>query len=105
MFGLGYLTNQKSPNLPIKKMYSNFAKKTTSSLILKNKFKKYSKIPSALSDLGKNVFSESVLRNSVAPEVYEAFVQAKGTGKALDKPSRNAIARSMQKWAMERGCV
>jgi glutamine synthetase type III len=86
-------------------MFTKITKNSTQ-LVLKNSFKKYSNnVPDSLNDIGKNVFSDSVLKSLVKPEVFEAFSQARETGKPIEKAHRNAIATSLQKWATERGCV
>jgi glutamine synthetase len=65
----------------------------------------YSKIPKSLQDIGTGVFSDSKIRNSVSPTVYEAFLKAKKTGKKLEKLYQNEIAEAMKDWALSQGCV
>eukprot|EP01080_Neovahlkampfia_damariscottae_P007829 gene7829-12303_t len=57
------------------------------------------------SDVNKHVFTEEKLKNSIDPTFYSEFKEAKKTGKALQKPTQDAIAQAMKNWALEKGCT
>ena len=54
---------------------------------------------------GSDVFSESVMRQTLAPEVFDAWRSCIDTGSQLPLHIANEIAEAMKNWAIEKGAT
>ncbi len=54
---------------------------------------------------GKNVFSDSVMRERLPKSVYKSFKETVNGDKALDIHTANVIANAMKDWAIEKGAT
>lgn len=56
-------------------------------------------------DFGINLFSESVMKECLPHPIYTKWKTATRKEDALDRPTADAIAHAMKKWAMEKGAT
>lgn len=56
-------------------------------------------------DFGINLFSESVMKECLPHPIYTKWKTATRKEDALDRPTADAIAHAMKKWAMDKGAT
>ena len=56
-------------------------------------------------DFGINLFSESVMKECLPHPIYTKWKTATRKEDALDRPTEDAIAHAMKKWAMDKGAT
>ena len=56
-------------------------------------------------DFGINLFSECVMKECLPHPIYKKWKTATRKEDALDRPTANAIAHAMKKWAMDKGAT
>ena len=56
-------------------------------------------------DFGINLFSESVMKECLRHPIYTKWKTATRKEDALDRPTADAIAHAMKKWAMDKGAT
>lgn len=56
-------------------------------------------------DFGINLFSESVMKECLPHPIYAKWKTATRKEDALDRPTADAIAHAMKKWAMDKGAT
>lgn len=56
-------------------------------------------------DFGINLFSESVMKECLPHPIYKKWKTATRKEDALDRPTADAIAHAMKKWAMDKGAT
>ena len=54
---------------------------------------------------GSDVFNESVMKQRLSPEIYDAWKQCIQNGSALTLDVANEIAEGMKQWAIEKGAT
>jgi len=54
---------------------------------------------------GSDVFNEAVMKERLAPDIYDAWKQCILTGSSLSLDVANAIAEAMKVWAIEKGAT
>jgi len=64
-----------------------------------------SAVPVALQKLGTRVFNDSEQLGVLGQDLFNRLKAASYTGKPLSKGDADRVARSVQKWAMERGAI
>ncbi|GAB2779351.1 glutamine synthetase III family protein [Salinimicrobium soli] len=54
---------------------------------------------------GKNVFTESVMRQFLTKEAYQSVMEANATGKKIDRTIADHISTGMKEWAISKGAT
>ncbi|WP_029035269.1 glutamine synthetase III [Salinimicrobium terrae] len=54
---------------------------------------------------GRNVFSESVMRQFLTKEAYQSVLEANATGKKIDRTIADHISTGMKEWAISKGAT
>ena len=54
---------------------------------------------------GRNVFSESVMRQFLTKEAYQSVMDANATGKKIDRTIADHISTGMKEWAISKGAT
>jgi glutamine synthetase len=54
---------------------------------------------------GKNVFSDSVMKERLPEDVYEKIKKTIKEGKSLDSSIADVVADAMKEWAIEKGAT
>ena len=54
---------------------------------------------------GRNVFSESVMRQFLTKEAYQSVMEANATGKKIDRTIADHISTGMKEWAISKGAT
>ena len=54
---------------------------------------------------GCMVFNEDVMRERLAPEIFESLIKTIETGKTIDASIASPVAAAMKDWAIEKGAT
>ena len=56
-------------------------------------------------DFGSKLFSDSVMKQRLRPEIYDAVIKIRDEGMAWDPAVADEVAEAMKNWAMEQGAT
>ena len=56
-------------------------------------------------EFGSLVFGEQEMQERLPKPVYQAWLKALANEQGLDRPTADAIAHAMKRWAMEKGAT
>ena len=56
-------------------------------------------------DFGSKLFSDSVMKQRLRPEIYDAVIRIRDEGMAWDPAVADEVAEAMKNWAMEQGAT
>ena len=62
-------------------------------------------LPPPLANINANVLDDAILKKLVDPDVYYEFARCRATGLAMDRYSKNELAKSIREWAQSKGCI